>query len=416
MNLCLFPAFVTSRSRCRQEVLTPSQSGPASSAILSTKFPSRALSIISLALTLAAAPILAQQSSPATPAASSQPVAMKAIAPPTPLIAPTPPPTHKMGPLQININWRERTEDWNWFKGNTGNSDYTFWYSLLRIGIGQTCQHFDCYIDGEQPTILGLPTTAVVAAPQGQLGLGGSYYAANNNHSDVANGFLKYAYVNIHPTNQFAARIGRFEYFDGLEKKAKDPLLQKIIQSRISSRLISNFAFTAVQRTYDGVQLVLNSGANNVTLFGARPTQGVFQVKGEDELDVDNYYGAYTHSGGSATHPNQFRMFADGYIDHRTLVLKTTSNTGQHPRKPPTRTKSKSPPGAETLSRYYINTPAAGKFYLLGSGVSSSNRLMGQPPANFPTGPQLVKPDGSFPCRSIKPGISAWLLLRQRRW
>ena len=215
---------------------------------------------MSLALTLAAAPIFAQQSSTATPATStptsSQPAAIKAIAAPAPLIAPTPPPTHKMGPLQININWRERTEDWNWFKGNTGNSDYTFWDSLLRIGIGQTGQHFDWYIDGEQPAILGLPTTAVVAAPQGQLGLGGSYYAANNNHTDVANGFLKYAYVNLHPTNQFAARVGRFEYFDGLEKKAKDPLLQKIIQSRISSRLISNFAFTAAQRTYDGVQLV----------------------------------------------------------------------------------------------------------------------------------------------------------------
>ena len=48
-----------------------------------------------------------------------------------------------MGPLQININWRERTEDWHWFQGNTGNSDYAFWDSLLRIGIGQTGPHFD---------------------------------------------------------------------------------------------------------------------------------------------------------------------------------------------------------------------------------------------------------------------------------
>ena len=95
------------------------------------------------------------------PCSTSQPAAMKAVAAPTPLIAPTPPPTHKMGPLQININWRERTEDWNWFKGNTGNSDYTFWDSLLRIGIGQTGKQFDWYIDGEQPTIIGLPTTAV---------------------------------------------------------------------------------------------------------------------------------------------------------------------------------------------------------------------------------------------------------------
>ena len=124
-----------------------------------------------------------------------------------------------------------------------------FWDSLLRIGIGQTGPHFDWYIDGEQPAILGLPDNAVVAAPQGQLGLGGSYYAANNNHTTVASGFLKYAYVNIHPTHQFAARIGRFEYFDGLEAKAKDPLLQKVIQSRISSS-ISTGTSTASSRRF----------------------------------------------------------------------------------------------------------------------------------------------------------------------
>jgi hypothetical protein len=401
VNLCLFSDFAISRSRCRQEVLTPNHAGPVNSVISPTKFPSRSLSIMSLALTFAAAPIFAQQSSTTAQTPTTQPAAMKAIAAPTPLIAPTPAPTHKMGPLQININWRERTEDWNWFKGNTGNSDYTFWDSLLRIGIGQTGQHFDWYIDGEQPTILGLPTTAVVAAPQGQLGLGGSYYAANNNHIDVANGFLKYAYVNIHPTNQFAARIGRFEYFDGLEMKAKDPLLQKIIQSRISSRLISNFAFTAVQRTYDGVQLSLNSGANNVTLFGARPTQGVFQVKGEDELDVDNYYGAYTHSGGSATYPNQFRVFADGYIDHRTLVLKTDN------RSTPAKTADKNKIEIATWGGNFeqvINTPAAGKFYLLGWGVLQTGSWGSLSQLSTAA---VGEAGWQLPVPSIKPGISA---------
>ena len=206
---------------------------------------------------------------------------------------------------------------------------------------------------------------------------------------------------NFHPTNQFAARIGRFEYFDGLEKKAKDPLLQKIIQSRISSRLISNFAFTAVQRTYDGVQLVLNSGANNVTLFGARPTQGVFQVKGEDELDVDNYYGAYTHSGGSATNPNQFRVFADGYIDHRTLVLKTDN------RSTPAKTADKNKIEIATWGGNFeqvINTPAAGKFYLLGWGVLQTGSWGSLSQLSTAA---VGEAGWQLPVPSIKPGISA---------
>src|SRR5690242_10492577 len=85
--------------------------------------------------------------------------------------APAAPPKHKIGPFEITINWRTRAEGWNWFQGKTGNSDYPLWDSLLRIGIGQTRERLDWYAELEQASILGLPNDAVVAAPQGQLGL-----------------------------------------------------------------------------------------------------------------------------------------------------------------------------------------------------------------------------------------------------
>lgn len=56
---------------------------------------------------------------------------------------PVPAPKHKLGPLEVSINWRTRAEGWNWFEGKTGNSDYGLWDSLLRVGIGQTGEHFD---------------------------------------------------------------------------------------------------------------------------------------------------------------------------------------------------------------------------------------------------------------------------------
>ena len=228
------------------------------------------------------------------------------------------PAKHKLGPLEISVNWRTRAEGWNWFEGHAGNSDYGFWDSTLRVGIGQSLEHIDWFVEGEQPSILGLPSNAVVAAPQGQLGLGGTYYAANNNHTNVANGFLKQAFVNFKHLGPARLKLGRFEYFDGLEVTPKDPLLATVIQTRISSRLISNFAFAAVQRTFDGVHLSANSGQNNFTFFGARPTAGVFQVKGMDELDVDSYYGAYTRSVNNHQNAGELRLFALGYIDHRT--------------------------------------------------------------------------------------------------
>lgn len=265
---------------------------------------------LSLASVLLAGSMFGQQS----PAAAPAPVDTK---------QPVIPPKHKVGPLEISVDWRTRAEGWNWFEGKTGNSDYGFWDSLLRVGIGQTGERFSWFLEAEQPSILGLPNDAVVAPPQGQLGLGGNYYAANNNHTNVANGFVKQGFVNFQHLGPVGLKLGRFEYFDGLEVKPNDPLLATVIQTRISSRLISNFAFAAVQRTYDGIQLSTTFGQNNLTFFGARPTQGVYQVKGMDELDVDTYYGAYTRSVSARQGSGQLRLFALGYIDHRTLVLKT---------------------------------------------------------------------------------------------
>ena len=136
----------------------------------------------------------------------------------------------------------------------------------------------------------------MVAAPQGQLGLGGNYYAANNNQINNASVFLKQAYVDFKHLGPTQVETGTLRVFRRHRSKAKDPTLAAVVQTRISSRLISNFAFAAVQRTFDGGQFSLNGGQNNFTFFGARPTAGVFQVDGMPELDIEVYYGAYTRS------------------------------------------------------------------------------------------------------------------------
>jgi hypothetical protein len=282
--------------------------------------------ILSSALLFAGVTFGQQSLSTANPEVASSSTANQAVGsavpkPPSPSSAA--PSKHRVGPLEISVNWRTRAEGWNWFEGSTGNSDYGFWHSLLRVGIGHTGERVDWFIEGAQPSILGLPSDAVVAPPQGQLGLGGSYYAANNNHTNEANGFVKQAFVNFKQLGPAALKVGRFEYFDGAEVKPKDPFLAGIVQTRIANRLVSNFGFSAVQRAFDGVQLSLNSGPNNLTFFGARPTQGVFQVKGMDELDVDVYSGSYTRLMNYGRNASSLRVFGIGYIDHRTLVLKT---------------------------------------------------------------------------------------------
>ena len=64
--------------------------------------------------------------------------------------APAAKPTkHKVGPFDISINWRTRVEGWNWFQGNTGNSDYPLWHSLVRVGVGQDRERFAWFVEGE---------------------------------------------------------------------------------------------------------------------------------------------------------------------------------------------------------------------------------------------------------------------------
>jgi hypothetical protein len=236
---------------------------------------------------------------------------------------PTALPQHKLGPLDISINWRNRVEDWDWFQAKSGNNSYVFDDSLLRIALSQQLNRFSWEVEVAQDAILGLPDDAVIAAPQGQLGLGGTYYAANGNHTENADAFAKQAFVQFNAAHEGSPKIGRFEFFDGTEVKPKDPTLATLVLTRLAHRLISNFGFAAVQRSFDGAEFSDNFGENNVTLFAARPTAGVFQVDGNGELDVDIYYGAFNRSFTTAHSASQLRVFSVGYVDHRTTILKT---------------------------------------------------------------------------------------------
>ena len=271
-------------------------------------------------------------------------------------------PDHKLGPLDFAVNWRARAEGWDWFKTPGGHGNYTFGDSLLRVSIGQRSEHFDWFLEGEQVAIVGLPSLAVVPAPQGQLGLGGNYYAANSGNTNNVGGFLKQGFVRFKAFGS-SLKVGRFEYFDGLEAKPKDATLATVIQTRIAQRLIANFTFSAVQRTFDGVQVSSNVGHDNLTFVALRPTEGVYQVDGMGELDVDTYYGAYTMPVETPHSAGQLRVFGMGYIDHRTRTLKTDNRPAA------VRAADLDKIEIGTYGADYVqvfNTSTAGKFDLLG--------------------------------------------------
>src|SRR5215831_9319094 len=109
--------------------------------------------------------------------------------PPPPPSAPVPtapaPKPIKIGGITVTGSFRTREEDWNWFKGDTGDNSYLYSGNLFRIAFSQSKEFFDWQLEFAAPFMLALPNNAIAAGTQGQLGLGASYFAANN-HSQYS--------------------------------------------------------------------------------------------------------------------------------------------------------------------------------------------------------------------------------------
>lgn len=229
----------------------------------------------------------------------------------------------KQAPLKVFGSWRFRAEGWDWFRPSVGQNGYGFVHSLLRAGIGQKRERFDWLIEGAQDAILGLPANAVAPGNQGQLGLGGTYYAVNGNRQNLANGFVKQAYLDINLPLRGKLTLGRFGFSDGMEVTPADPSLAEVVNTRVAQRLIGEFNFSAVMRSFDGMRMSFGAGKSDFTLLAVRPTEGAFQVDAMGELNVDLFYGAYTLPKEYSNGSGELRIFALGYLDERGGVIKT---------------------------------------------------------------------------------------------
>jgi len=249
-----------------------------------------------------------------------------ATTPANPSVPPDPAPS----PAPINIGGvtfsggiRARFESLNWFETGLANNTYNFGAATLRLSLSQQKEKFGWQIEGAFPLLINLPDDAIMSAPQGQLGPGASYFAANGRQD--AGAFIKQGFIHfkgIGGDKASSLKLGRFEFNDGTEVIPTDPSLATIKRDHISQRLIGTFGFTHVGRSFDGAQYARNTKSGAFTLVAARPTEGVFQLRGWDELDVDFYYGAYTKPIKAKNSESDFRVFALHYHDGRR-VLKT---------------------------------------------------------------------------------------------
>jgi len=103
----------------------------------------------------------------------------------------------KLGSVAVRGSIRTRVEGWDWFQDPGYENTYVFPGTLIRLSLNQQREAFDWNLELAAPVLLNLPDNAVAPAPQGQLGLGGTYFASNHGSQNTAMVFPKQAYIRF---------------------------------------------------------------------------------------------------------------------------------------------------------------------------------------------------------------------------
>ncbi|MGA7615889.1 MAG: hypothetical protein WBX15_12000 [Thermoanaerobaculia bacterium] len=179
---------------------------------------------------------------------------------------------------------RLRLEEWNWFDTPAANDHYLFGASTIHLAANWKLPKSQWTIEVTQPTLAGLPEDSIAAPPAGQLGLGATYYAANH-HTTAAGLFVSQAFARFDHLAGIdnSLQLGRFTMIEGVEGPSPNPILGAVRKARIAHRLIGNFGFSHVGRSFDGARYTQRDGDLSWNLFAGRPTAGVFIVNGMPE-------------------------------------------------------------------------------------------------------------------------------------
>lgn len=231
-------------------------------------------------------------------------------------------------PVSVSFLSRNRADAVDYYTESPYTGTYPYAEHLLRIAVAQRVGSFDWQAELAENTLFDLPTTAISpVGAQGQLFLGGTYYAANGpgNTTPSAASF-KQGWLRYHGKGpDTTLRLGRFEFFEGQETTPKDTTLLWLQTNRIAQRLIGNFGFSNGQRSFDGIDGHFGRGTWDITAMAGRADQGVFNMNANPELNVDVQYLAYTKR--QFKDHLLFRVFAIDYHDGRTGLTKTDNRT-----------------------------------------------------------------------------------------
>jgi len=241
-----------------------------------------------------------------------------------------------LGQLTPNIRvlgeMRARYEGYDYFQPKIGSpagvtadhNDYSFGAIRARLGVSATTDYADAFVQAQYTGLYALPEQAFGGTATGPLGLGGAYYRDNGNSVNPNEVFLKQGYLNLKLQKLVGLRGttlkgGRFEINEGAEYKSGDAKFDQLKATRVASRLVGSFDYSNVSRSFDGFSTAYDDPALNVTLAATHPTQGGFNVHGQDEISkIDLAYAAITSKKGALLPDTEARLFYIYYGDQRS--------------------------------------------------------------------------------------------------
>ncbi|MFP5353799.1 MAG: alginate export family protein [Gemmatimonadota bacterium] len=209
---------------------------------------------------------------------------------------------------------RVRAESWDWF-GDDRRDEYAYPHALVRFGLEQQRTTIGWRVEFAAPAVFGAPGDAT-------QGHGAAYVRANGGDRSPARLFAKQAFLTVgRPADGHHVRVGRFEFSEGGEVTPRDPTLAALKRRSVVQRLIGPFNFTQGARSLDGVEYGWNGGGTNITLLGAVPGVGVFNLDGWGHVaEMPLGYAAVTGSAPWSPARSEWRLFAVGARDTRGLL------------------------------------------------------------------------------------------------
>jgi alginate export protein len=232
--------------------------------------------------------------------------------------------------VTLSASDRVRGEFVSWFDpaGPKSNNNYNFFANRLRFGATLGFPTIEFVIEGQDVRLVNLPGADAInsgagTANVGALGPGPVYFTntASRDQGEISL-HLGYATVKNFGLPGVSARVGRFGYNHGNEKPAHDPTLLWLQRSRIAQRLIGNFDYTHVGRSFDGVQALYDHGPLNLTLMASHPTFGGYNVNANKEIEkIDLVAGTASLVEPEGLGPTSVQFFYLYYGDRRGLLV-----------------------------------------------------------------------------------------------